>query len=40
MAKRAKPVLNIPTVHNLNEADAMLARVKARERELLCLNLE
>lgn len=39
MAKRVKPVLNIPTVHNLNEADAMLARLKARERELALLEL-
>lgn len=39
MAKRTKPVLNIPTVHNLNEADAMLARYKSRERELALLEL-
>lgn len=39
MAKRVKPALNIPTVHNLNEADAMLARIKAWERELALLEL-
>lgn len=39
MAKRVKTVLNIPTVHNLNEADAMIARLKARERELAMLEL-
>jgi len=40
MAKRVKPILNIPTVHDLNEADAFLAKIKARERELALLGIQ
>ena len=39
MAKRVKPILNIPTVSSLEEADAMLARIAARKRELSLLEL-
>ncbi len=39
MAKRVKPTLNIPTVSSLEEADAMLARIAARKRELSLLEL-
>ena len=39
MAKRVKPILNIPTVSSLEEADAMLARMAARKRELSLLEL-
>ncbi len=39
MAKRVKPVLNIPTVSSLEEADAMLAQIAARKRELSLLEL-
>lgn len=40
MAKRVKPILNIPTVHDLNEADVFLAKIKARERELALLGIQ
>ena len=40
MAKRMKPTLNIPTVSSLEEADAMLARIAARKRELSLLELD
>lgn len=39
MAKRVKPVLNIPTVTTLEEADATLAHIAARKRELALLDL-
>jgi len=39
MAKRVKPTLNIPTVSSLEEADAILARIAARKRELSLLEL-
>lgn len=39
MAKRMKPVLNIPTVSSLEEADSMLARIAARKSELSLLEL-
>lgn len=39
MAKRTKPVLNVPTITNLEEADAMLARITARKRELTLIDL-
>ena len=34
MAKRVKPILNIPAVTTLEEADATLAQIAARKREL------
>ena len=39
MAKRVKPVLNIPAVTTLEEADATLAQIAARKRELALLEL-
>ena len=39
MAKRVKPILNVPTVTTLEEADATLARIAARKRELTLLEL-
>lgn len=39
MTKRVKPVLNVPTVTTLEEADATLARIAARKRELALLDL-
>lgn len=39
MAKRCKPVLNVPTVATLEEADSMLAKIAARKRELALLEL-
>ena len=34
MAKRIKPVLQIPTVSNIAEADALLAEIAARKRQI------
>lgn len=39
MTKRVKPMLNVPTVTTLEEADATLARIAARKRELALLDL-
>lgn len=39
MAKRVKPMLNVPTVNSLDEADAMLAQIAARKRELSLIEL-
>lgn len=34
MTKRVKPVLNIPTVSTVEEADATLAEIAARKRQI------
>ena len=39
MAKRVKPILNIPAVTTLEEADATLAQIAARKRELALIEL-
>ena len=39
MAKRVKPILNVPAIGSLEEADAVLARIAARKRELSRLDL-
>ena len=39
MTKRVKPTLNVPTVASLEEADATLARIAAKKRELELLDL-
>ena len=39
MTKRVKPVLNIPAVTTLEEADATLAQIAARTRELALIEL-
>lgn len=36
MTKRVKPVLNIPTVSTVEEADATLAEIAARKRRSAC----
>lgn len=39
MSKRIKPVADVPSIHSLEEADALLARMAARKREVALLNL-
>lgn len=39
MTKRVKPVLIVPTVRSLEEADATMAQIAAKERELSLLEL-
>lgn len=39
MARRVKPQLDIPTISSLEEADATLARISSRRRELELINL-
>lgn len=39
MAKRVKPMLNVPTVNTLEEADSLLAQIASRKRELSLIEL-